>query len=116
MSTPISHKDNRIGYMYLRIIIIHVVTLIIGITNNYRNPGTSPRPSFRELVLTIVGNQQLVLAIPQDSIETHQLAGVLGAPLETGENMYQDLQYIYVNQGSTNDRDNEHDNDYEEFD
>ena len=33
-----------------------------------RNPATSPRPSFRDLVLTLVGNQQLVLSIPQDAI------------------------------------------------
>ena len=61
-----------------------------------------------------MGNQQLVLSIPQDAIETHQLAGVLGAPLEAGEKMYQDLQNTYVNQdGGTVE---ELDNDYEEFD
>ena len=79
-----------------------------------RNPATSPRPSFRDLVLTLVGNQQLVLSIPQDAIETHQLAGVLGAPLEAGDKMYQDIQNTYVNQdGGTVE---ELDNDYEEFD
>ena len=61
-----------------------------------RNPGTCPRPSFRDLVLTLVSNQQLVLSIPQDAIETYQLAGMLGAPLEAGEKIYQDLQYTYV--------------------
>ena len=81
-----------------------------------RNPATSPRPSFRDLVLTLVGNQQLVLSIPQDTIETHQLAGVLGAPLEAGEKMYQDLQYTFVNQDNVKDTKVENDNDYEEFD
>ena len=46
-----------------------------------------------------MSNQQLVLSIPQDAIETHQLAGVLGAPLEAGEKMYQDLQYKYSRKG-----------------
>ena len=67
-----------------------------ALSQHHRNPGTSPRPSFRDLVLTLVGKQQLVLSITQDAIETHQLAGVLGAPLEAGEKMYQDLQYTYV--------------------
>ena len=81
----------------------------------YRNSATSPRPSFRDLILTLVGNQQLVISIPQDAIETHQLAGVLGAPLEAGENMYQDLQYTYVNSNHGTGG-NELENDYEEFD
>ena len=63
-----------------------------------------------------MGNQQLVLSIPQDTIETHQLAGVLGAPLEAGEKMYQDLQYTFVNQDNVKDTKVENDNDYEEFD
>ena len=62
-----------------------------------------------------MGNQQLVLSIPQGAIETHQLAGVLGAPLEAGEKMYQDLQYTYVN-SSVGTNGNELENDYEEFD
>ena len=63
-----------------------------------------------------MGNEQLVISIPQDAIETHQLAGVLGAPLEAGEKMYQDLQYTFVNQDNVKDTKVENDNDYEEFD
>ena len=35
------------------------------------------------------------MAIPQRDLATHPLAGVLGAPLETGERMYMDLQLKY---------------------
>ena len=61
-----------------------------------------------------MGNQQLVLSIPQDAIQSHQLAGVLGAPVEAGEYMYQDLQYTYVNSNHGTGG-NKLENDYEEF-
>ena len=35
------------------------------------------------------------MAIPQEDLDTHQLAGVLGAKLEAGERMYTDLQFKY---------------------
>ena len=33
----------------------------------------------------------LMLAIPQHDLDTHQLAEVLGSPLEAGQSMYIDL-------------------------
>ena len=39
--------------------------------------------------------ESMVLAIPEDDLDTHQLAGVLGAPMEAGEKMYRDLQCKY---------------------
>ena len=36
-----------------------------------------------------------MLSIPQEALNTHNLAGVLGSPLEVGANMYRDLQNKY---------------------
>ena len=35
------------------------------------------------------------MAIPQEDLDSHQLAGALGAPLEAGGGMYKDLQLKY---------------------
>ena len=53
------------------------------------------RPSFRELLLTLLSNPKEVLSIPLEALDTHNLAGVLGSPLKAGENMYRDLQNRY---------------------
>ncbi len=60
-----------------------------------RHPETSQRLCFRDIVLTLIGNEKMVLSIPEKDSSTHPLAGVLGAPLETGENMYIQLQNTY---------------------
>ena len=41
---------------------------------------------------TVTNNPQEVLSIPQETLDAHKLAGVLGSPLEVGKNMYKDLQ------------------------
>ena len=51
------------------------------------------RPSFRDLLLALLDNQ--VLSIPQEDLDTHSHAGVLGSPLEAGEYMYRDIQDRY---------------------
>ena len=61
----------------------------------YRNPTTEERPTFRELLLPLISNQETAMVVPQEDLATHQLAGVLGAPLEAGERMYKDLQLKY---------------------
>ena len=55
------------------------------------------RPSFRDIMLTLVGSEEMVLNIPEEDSSTNPLAGVLGAPLEAGENMYSELQRRYIN-------------------
>ena len=62
---------------------------------NYRNPVAAHRPGFREVLLSLLGSPEEVLSIPPESLDTHPLAGVLGSPLEAGENMYSDLQNQY---------------------
>ena len=53
------------------------------------------RPSFRDLLLALLDDLKVVLSIPQEALDTHSNAGVLGSPLEAGEDMYRDLQYRY---------------------
>ena len=52
--------------------------------------------TFRDIVLTLSGNEKVVLTIPKEDSSTSPLAGVLGAPLEAGKNMYSELQRRYV--------------------
>ncbi len=61
-----------------------------------RHPETELRPAFRDIVLTLVGNKERVLDIPEEDSSTNPLSVVLGAPLEAGENMYSQLQSRYI--------------------
>ena len=54
------------------------------------------RPSFREILLSLIDNPDEVLSIPEEALVTHPLAGVLGSPLEAGENLYHDLRVRYL--------------------
>ena len=67
---------------------------------------TSQRPSFRELLLTLLNNPEEVLSIPPGTLGTHHLAGVLGSPLGAGEGLYRDLRDRYL----------QTDDDYQELD
>ena len=60
-----------------------------------RQPVTSRRPTFREIVIALTANPSEVLFIPEEALATHHLAGVLASPLVAGERMYQDLQNKY---------------------
>ena len=78
--------------LLLEIVAIHTITFL-------RHPESSERPSFRDIVLTLVGGVENVLNIPEEDSSTNPLAGVLGAPLEAGENMYSELQRRYILNG-----------------
>jgi len=85
-------------------IVIWVVDPIMAnseATNSFlycRHPDSSLRPGFRDLLLALLQNVEVVLAIPEDARATHAQASVLGAPLEAGEQMYHDLQQTYLEQ------------------
>jgi hypothetical protein len=63
--------------------------------SQYRNPVATNRPGFREVLLSLLDNAEEMISIPPEALDTHPLAGVLGSPLEAGENMYPDLQSQY---------------------
>ena len=60
------------------------------------NKDSHNRPQFRDIHLILSQNDEHVLKIPDKDLQTHSQAGVLGAPLEAGENMYIDIQKTYV--------------------
>lgn len=53
------------------------------------------RPKFREVLLSLLKDKENVLAIPQEALDSHQLAGVLGSPIEAGDGMYLDLKLMF---------------------
>ena len=61
-----------------------------------RNPTASKRPTFREIVLSLVESGDKVLPIPCKALDTRHLAGILGSPLKAGEKMYTDLRDRYL--------------------
>ena len=65
--------------------------------NFLRNPVAGGRPAFRQIVISLSGTKDKLLSIPQEAFNTHNLAGVLGSPLEAGKQMYADLQNQYLN-------------------
>ena len=64
----------------------------------FRDPVAGNRPRFREIVIVLTGSSQDVLSIPQEALDVHRLAGVLGSPMEAGKNMYSDLQNKYCSE------------------
>ena len=60
-----------------------------------RNPVAANRPGFRDIFLLLLGNPEEMFYIPPEARDSHHLAGVLGSPLEAGENMYPDLHNQY---------------------
>ena len=63
----------------------------------FRNKDNHNRPQFRDIHLSLSQNDEHVLKIPDEALQTHPQAGILGAPLEAGENMYINIQKTYVN-------------------
>ncbi|KAL5486806.1 hypothetical protein EMCRGX_G019336 [Ephydatia muelleri] len=61
------------------------------------NKDSHNRPQFRDIHLSLSQNDEHVLKIPDEALQTHPQAGILGAPLEAGENMYINIQKTYVN-------------------
>ena len=41
-----------------------------------------------------------MLSIPQEALDAHKLAGVLGSSLEVGKGMYSDLQNKYCSENN----------------
>lgn len=60
-----------------------------------RNPTAEERPKFRGMLLNLLEDEEAVLVIPQEALNTHQLAGILGSPSEAGKRMYEDLKRKY---------------------
>ena len=47
-------------------------------------------------MLQLLQNDKTLLSIPEDALSTHPQAGILGATLKAGEQMYMDIQSKYM--------------------
>ena len=61
-----------------------------------RHPDPKKRPGFNDIMLVLLQNDQSLLNIPEEDLSSHPQAGVLGASLEAGENVYKTLQNMYI--------------------
>ena len=62
----------------------------------YRNPDPRSRPQFGQLVNVLAGNGGYLLGWSnEDKQACSKEAMTLGSPLETANNLYNDLQWIY---------------------
>lgn len=61
-----------------------------------RAPKPRQRPCFRDVLLAILENENVVLHVPSDVTGSHPQAATLGAPLKAGLNMYGDVQRKYA--------------------
>ena len=62
----------------------------------FRHPNTTDRPKFREMVLVLIGEEDEVLFIPPEAASSHRMAETLGSPLNTGMDMYPELEMTYI--------------------
>lgn len=60
-----------------------------------RNPSPDSRPGFQDVLVSLLEDEQQVLAIPIDDASTCHLASCLGASLKAGYKMYPYLQGLY---------------------
>ena len=62
----------------------------------YRHPIPRERPSFDNVMLILLKNDETLLTIPEDALSSHPQAGVLGGTLKAGEFMYLKIQTKYT--------------------
>ena len=62
----------------------------------FRNPEHNTRPTFEDITLDLARDPVVLLSWSQQDKETSSKAAVLGAPLEEGRHLYQDLQNKYM--------------------
>ena len=62
----------------------------------YRHPIPRERPSFDNVMLILLKNDETLLTIPEDALSSHPQAGVLGGTLKAGELMYLKIQTKYT--------------------
>ena len=76
--------------------VIYVIYTTIHLSLSiYRHQQSNSRPSFTDLVTTLSNGSGLLNWSESDK-QTHKQATLLGASLDTAENLYIDLQLIYA--------------------
>jgi len=62
----------------------------------FRHPDTESRPTFSELREALSQSEAELLAWSEKDKKVHQQATVLGAPLESGKDLYLELQEMHI--------------------
>ena len=60
-----------------------------------RHPVAVERPSFHDVMVSLLQPNQIILKIPKSALASHPQAGTLGGSLKAGEKMYPELKNIY---------------------
>ena len=55
------------------------------------------RPGFRDILLSLLEDEEEILRMPRDAVGSNSLVAVLGASLDAGFNLYTELQTKYSN-------------------
>ena len=75
---------------------VHLCFNLLKWIKHFRNPETHSRPLFGDIYQSLCQSEELVLNIPCDAHLIHPKAGIVGASLEAGENLYIELQKSYL--------------------
>ena len=73
-------------------------SITIKHSSHCRHPIPASRPTFTEILTSLLGEKEEMLSIPEKDASTHPQASLLGASLEAGLEMYKNLQNTYLNQ------------------
>ena len=66
-----------------------------------RHPDKHARPTFTQLLEALHYSEVRLLSWSEKDLSIHPQAAMLGAPLEAGENLYTELQIIYLESHNT---------------
>ena len=72
------------------------LTIMHIIRHPCRNPDSTARIGFRDILIQMMAPEEQLLEIPDDALNIHELAGVQGAPTEAWQSMYLELQQAYI--------------------
>ena len=61
-----------------------------------RHPVADERPSFQDVMVSLLQPNQTILKVPESALSSHPHAGTLGGSLNAGEMMYPEIQHRYV--------------------
>ena len=60
-----------------------------------RHPVANERPSFHDVMVSLLQPNQTILKIPESALSSHPQAASLGGNLKAGEKMYPETQHAY---------------------
>ena len=73
----------------------HISHLHTHTHTHIRHPDPIERPSFQDVMLSLLQQDRTVLAIPDEELNNDTQAGLLGAVLQSSDKLYYNLQQTY---------------------